>query len=276
MENLILVIKGFFIGIANIIPGVSGGTLAISLGIYEKLISSVSNIFKKFKENFKFLFFIMVGAVISILTLSKIIKYSLTNYALITILFFVGAILGGMPMLIKKVKTKINISNIIVLLITFSLIIGLTFLGSGKDVVLENLTLFDYIKLFLMGILASSTMVIPGVSGSAMLMTTGYYYPIINTISSLTSFENIFGNILILFPFGIGIIVGILLIAKIIELLFKKMEIKTYFAIIGFVLSSVVVIFMQSNILKITLIDIALGILLFFVGFMIAYKLGDK
>ena len=227
MKSIILLIKGFFIGVANIIPGVSGGTLAITLGIYEKLISTISHIFKNFKENIKFLLPIGIGAVLSLLCLSKVIKFTLTNYTLITILFFVGAILGGLPMLYKKVKSDIKVSNILIFVLMFALVLGLTFLGSGKDVSLTSLQLFDYLKLFLIGIVTSATMVIPGISGSAMLMTLGYYYPIINTISDLTNFSNLTNNLLILMPFGIGIVVGILLIAKVIEFLLKKCETKT-------------------------------------------------
>ena len=276
MKSIILLIKGFFIGVANIIPGVSGGTLAITLGIYEKLISTISHIFKNFKENIKFLLPIGIGAVLSLLCLSKVIKFTLTNYTLITILFFVGAILGGLPMLYKKVKSNIKVSNILIFVLMFALVLGLTFLGSGKDVSLTSLQLFDYLKLFLLGIVASATMVIPGISGSAMLMTLGYYYPIINTISDLTNFSNLTNNLLILMPFGIGIVVGILLIAKVIEFLLKKCETKTYFAIIGFVLASVIVIFIESNIVSFTILDIIFGIILFLIGFIIAYKLGDK
>lgn len=276
MKNIILMIKGFFIGVANIIPGVSGGTLAITLGIYEKLISTISHIFKNLKENIKFLLPIGIGAILSILLLSKAIKFTLTNYTLITVLFFVGAILGGIPMLYKKVKNDIKISNIVIFTIMFALIIALTFLGSGKDVNLTSLQLFDYIKLFIVGVIASATMVIPGISGSAMLMTMGYYYPIINTISNLTNFGELSSNLLILVPFGIGIVVGIILIAKVIEYLLKKFEIKTYFAIIGFVLSSVIVIFIKSGIASFNIYDIIFGIVLFLIGFLIAYKLGDK
>ena len=101
-EYILLTIKGFFIGLANIIPGVSGGTIAITLGVYEKLIGCISHIFKNLKENIKFLLPIIIGAGISILLLSKVISYSLENYVLPTILFFIGAILGGIPMLAKK------------------------------------------------------------------------------------------------------------------------------------------------------------------------------
>ena len=142
MKNVILAIKGFFIGLANIIPGVSGGTLALTLGIYEKLIGCISHFFKNLKENIKFILPIGIGAVIAILSLSHLISFCLDNYVLPTILFFIGAILGGLPMLIKKVSGhKITISNIIIFLITFGIIILLLFLNSETEVSFQNMNI---------------------------------------------------------------------------------------------------------------------------------------
>ena len=105
-ENLILVAKGFVIGIANIIPGVSGGTLAITLGIYERLIKAISHFFTNLKENIKFLVPIAVGAVLSLLILSNVIGYALDHYPIPTTLLFVGLIFGGVPLLYRHVKTE--------------------------------------------------------------------------------------------------------------------------------------------------------------------------
>ena len=101
-EKLKLVIKGFVIGIANIIPGVSGGTLAITLGIYEDLINAISHFFTNFKKNLEFLILLGIGAVLSILTLSKLINFSLTKFPVPTTLFFIGLIVGGVPLIYKR------------------------------------------------------------------------------------------------------------------------------------------------------------------------------
>ena len=121
-ENLILVAKGFVIGIANIIPGVSGGTLAITLGIYERLIKAISHFFTNLKENIKFLVPIAVGAVLSLLILSNVIGYALDHYPIPTTLLFVGLIFGGVPLLYRHVKTeKKSGSNLLIFFITFSI-----------------------------------------------------------------------------------------------------------------------------------------------------------
>lgn len=270
----ILLIKGFFMGVANIIPGVSGGTLAITLGIYERLLEAISHFFKKFKENISFLIPIGIGAVLSIVLGSRIIEFSLENYPLPTILFFTGLILGGIPMLYKKVQGHINGKNLIIFILTFAFVIGIMFLKSGSNVNLKEVDFLGYFLLFFVGVVAAATMIIPGISGSFMLMVMGYYKPILNVINEFTSFENVMHNFFILLPFGLGVLVGIVGIAKILEYLFKRFEVPTYFGVLGFVLSSIIGIFVQTPI-TITFFQIVAGILLFSIGFVIAYKLGD-
>ncbi len=281
MKNVILAIKGFFIGLANIIPGVSGGTLALTLGIYEKLIGCISHFFKNLKENIKFILPIGIGAVIAILSLSHLISFCLDNYVLPTILFFIGAILGGLPMLIKKVSGhKITISNIIIFLITFGIIILLLFLNSETEVSFQNMNIIDYLLLFVVGVVASATMVIPGVSGSAVLMTIGYYKPILNIVKNLTDFSSLGSNLAILIPFGLGVLVGILLIAKVLEFLFKNFEVKTYYGVLGFIVASIIAIIYQNLVINANFVfsfgSLIIGIILFILGFVVAYKLGDK
>lgn len=277
-NDLLLMIKGFFIGIANVIPGVSGGTIAITMGIYERLINAISHFFSNLKENIKLLISVGIGAGLAVLLMSKLISYSLDNYPIPTTIFFIGLILGGMPMLFKKTKGDYrNIPNSLILLISFVLVLELTFLGSGNNVVsLNNLDITGYILLILVGIIAAATMVIPGISGSFVLMLLGYYKPIIETVGDLTNFNNIVHNMLILIPVGIGVLIGIILISKIIEFLLKKYETKTYFAIIGIVLASIVLIIKPLFSLSFDFVQIIISIILGIVGYFVAYKLGDE
>ena len=105
-DNILLFIKGFIMGVANIIPGVSGGTLAVILGVFKKFVESISNILKKFKESVLFLIPVVLGMGVAILVSSKVIEASLVNFPLATVLFFVGLILGGVPILFKKIKNS--------------------------------------------------------------------------------------------------------------------------------------------------------------------------
>ena len=281
MKNIILVIKGFFMGIANLIPGISGGTLAIVLGIYDKLIDSISNLFSKFKDNVKFLLPIFIGLGLSIITMSKVISFALDNWLFPTVLFFIGAIMGGIPMLHGKIKnTKMDFTSYMVFTISFTLIVLLTFAAGDSQVSFESLSLIGYIKLFLVGVVAAATMIVPGVSGAAVLMTLGYYEPIINVVKSLTDFSILSHNLAICIPFGIGVLLGIFGIAKLIGFLFKKYEKQTYYGVLGFVTSSILAIIIQNftsdMIISFSLLEIVIGVVTAVVGFALAYKLGDK
>ena len=286
MKNVILVLKGFFMGIANVIPGVSGGTIALILGIYEEFIGAINTIFKKFKENLKFLVPVFIGMGLSIITTSKIVGYSYEHYPLPTILFFVGLVFGGIPMLVRNVKGKRgskNINNYIIALLTFALVIFMSsyelFFGMGYKVDFESMNLFGYILLFLVGVIAAATMVIPGISGSLVLMILGYYYPVINTINGVLK-NDVFHNLMVLGVFGIGVVVGIVLISKLIDFLFKKYKIKTYYGVLGFVVASIIAIPLSAcsklESIPVTIPQAIVAIILLVGGTLISYKLGDK
>lgn len=285
-KNIILVIKGFIMGIANIIPGVSGGTLALILGIYEEFIGAISHLFSNLKKNMCFLLPIAIGMVLAILSLSHVIDYSYKHFPIPTCLFFVGLVLGGIPMLFNKVKGKKEakkISSYIIFLLTFMLVIVMAcsdlIFGEGLKVSFSNMNVISYILLFLVGVVAAATMVIPGVSGSLVLMLLGYYYPVIAVIKEFTKFKNLGENIIILGIFGIGILVGIVLISKLIEFLFKKYEVKTYFGVLGFIVASVIAIPLSTLLEKAVLFSIPqilIGLIFATLGIGISYKLGGE
>lgn len=277
-KNIILMIKGFVFGIANIIPGVSGGTLAMTMGIYEDMINSISHIFSNLKKNLLFLLPIGVGAVISILLMSKLINRCLENYPFPTTLFFIGLILGGVPLIARKVKDKEKKPvNFLFFLLTFSLVAVMAFMSEGDfSVSLSNPSIFMYFLLFLVGMVAAATMVIPGVSGSFVLMLIGFYKPIVKVVSDLTNINHLMNNLLILIPFGIGVVVGIILVAKLIEFLLKRFETTTYYAILGFVFASFIGLVKSIVGVDITTIQLLIGIVLFLVASFIGYKLGDE
>ena len=277
-DKIILVLKGMIIGVANIIPGVSGGTLMITLGLYEEIISTISHFFKNWKKNLKFIIPLAIGMGLAILLLSKVIKLCLGKYPFPTTFFFFGLVLGGIPLLWHKAKaSKKRISNWIVFFITFAIVLLFAFLKNGSyEVSLNSLNIFGYLNLFIVGIISAATMVIPGISGSLVLMLLGYYEPINNTISNLTNFSLLGNNLLILIPFGLGIVVGIVLIAKLIEYLLKRYPTKTYYGVLGFVLASLVAIIKPVLILAPNIIEVIIAVILLTIGSIIAYKLGDK
>ncbi len=287
MKSILLIAKGFFMGIANVIPGVSGGTIAIILGIYERFISAISHLFKNIKENLKFLVPVAIGMILAILILSSVVEYSYDNFPIPTMMFFVGLVLGGIPMLLKNVIGKKEckmLSSYIILILTFSTVIFMAcsdmIFGTAKEVNLLNLNITGYIVLFIVGVIAAATMVIPGISGSLMLMLLGYYYPIIERINDFVKFNNLAQNILILGIFGVGVLVGIALISKMLEILFEKYNTKTYFGVLGFIFASILAIpistCLQIPNLSYDFLQMIIGIILLVFGSFISYKLGEK
>lgn len=285
-DNIILTIKGFIMGIANVIPGVSGGTLALTLGIYEKFIKAISHFFSNLKENIKFLIPIAIGMVLAIITMSNVIDYSFKHFPLPTTLFFVGLVVGGIPLLMNKVKGKKEVkkpSSYVITAITFTLVMVLALseqlFNINLTANLSNMNIFGYILLLLVGVVAAATMVIPGVSGSLVLMLLGYYYPIIAVVKEATHFENLFKNIIIGGVFGLGILIGIVAVSKLIEYLLEKFETKTYFGVLGFIFASVLAIPIAAasdTAFIFSIPQIIFGIIFLGLGLIIGYKLGEK
>ena len=257
-DSFLNFIRGVIIGIANIIPGISGGTLAVSLGLYESIIKTIATFFKNIKKNILFLLPILLGMLAGILSSSKLLSFCLGNYQVQTMLFFIGLIIGGTKLLGRKVKKKIDTKNIIIFLVIFILMIALHYLlpQQTKEIAFENLTVISYLKLMLVGIISAGAMIIPGISGSLILMLMGYYKPIIDTLSSLANVNLLPKNLLIILSFGIGTLIGIILLAKLIKYLLEKHETKTYFGIMAFVLSSVVILILNLHPVKVSLLSI--------------------
>jgi putative membrane protein len=230
MNYLIDILKGMVIGISNIIPGVSGGTMAVSLGIYDRMIFSISQLFKDWKASLKTLMPILIGAGFGIVAFTYTIEFLLSNYTLPTALAFVGMILGGIPVLwvsfkagLKMKNEKLNAGHFIIFILMFALVAVLPmFQGVESSFEAIAITPISMIKLFGIGIIASATMVVPGMSGSLVLIVLGYYYSIVNTITSFIDalrardMEAVLPNFIVLFVFGVAVLIGIFLISKVI------------------------------------------------------------
>lgn len=240
-------LAGCAMGIAFIIPGFSGGSIAAILGIYEKLIGAVADIFKSFKKSFMTLLPIFLGLVLGAVSLLFPLGWALENFPLPTVCLFVGLAIGGMPSITDKVKGKIKATNIAAFAIPCILAVALAFIEGGADVDLFNLNVGGYILLFFIGILGSSALVIPGISGSMLLLILGYYNPIIQMITqNLLKGNNVGISLLVLICTGLGIVVGFFFISVIMKLLLQKYPRGTYFAIIGFIIGSIPTVFVST------------------------------
>ena len=271
-------------GVANIIPGVSGGTMAVSMGIYDKMIHAATHLFSEFKKSMQILIPIVIGMALGIVALARIIEYMFDKVPFQTNLLFIGLIVGGLPAITGKVKGKtIRLSHILAFLLFFALVAGLALLGEQEGTAADlSFSAVNVVKIFGVGIVASATMVIPGVSGSMMLMLMGYYNPVLSEINefidNLISFHvpGLLEGCKVLVPFGLGVVVGIFAIAKAIEIIFEKFPEIAYWAIIGLIVASPVAIFLMNSFGTITLLTVITGIAALAAGVIISLKLGEE
>lgn len=277
-------LQGMVVGIANIIPGVSGGTMMVAMGLYDKLIHAITHLKSEFKESLKLLIPIFLGAGIAIVALSRLFEFLLENYPIPTNFAFCGLIAGSLPFIFKKVKGhSVSVGKAICFIIFFAIVILMAVMGETSGNAADvSFGLISVVKLLLVGIIAAATMVIPGVSGSMMLMLLGYYDTILKTINNfmdaLVAFDiqDLLVQCGILIPFGIGVILGIFLIAKIIEFIFSKAEIHAYYAIIGLILASPIAILLKTDWSGFSILTLVIGLVTFAAGWFVSSKLGGE
>ncbi len=281
MKFLVNMLKGAAIGVAMIIPGVSGGTIAVLFNIYEGLINAISNLRKDFKKSFMFLLPIVLGMVLAFCAMYFPLKLALKHFPVQTISLFSGLMLGSIPMLFKEsLDNGFKKVDFIAGLISFCVVIGICFIPNMGNVDLSvNMPTYGYALLFLIGVLGSCALVVPGISGSMLLLIFGYYEPILDTISEL---KNNFGHsVLVLFLVALGILFGFIVVAKLMNYLLKKYKRITYWAIVGFVIGSIPAIFISYDYtdVNVNATCIVTSIIVFIVGTISSFyliKLSDK
>lgn len=282
-EFILNILRGIVIGISNVIPGVSGGTMMVSMGIYDRLILVLTHFIKRMREAIALLVPIAIGMLLAIAIFAKLFSEVLfPRFPLQTNLFFIGLILGGLPIIYRKVKgVTIKLPQIIAFVLFFVLVAGLAVIGEGNGASADiTFSAGNVIKLFLVGVIAAATMVIPGVSGSMIMMVLGYYNTIIDTINAFIDavrafdFPAILDTFVVLVPFGIGVVVGIVAVAKLIEFMLQKFPAVTYWAIIGLIVASPIAILIMMEIGTIGVLEILSGVILLIVGFGISMKIG--
>ena len=242
---LIIIVKGMLMGIADLVPGISGGTIALITGIYKDLITALNNLtFKNIKFNFlknskknKFdiLAFLAVGISLSILLFSSIILFLLDNYINEVSSFFFGLIISSVFILLNKIK-GIKISDILILVLSALIISQVLKLNSIN----QEIT-FAYI--FICGFICSCAMILPGISGSYILLILGVYHFILKKLNTLFDSD----SYLYISSFIFGGAVGIITFSRIIKWLFKSYEKRTMVVMIGFIIGSVSKIIPNKN-----------------------------
>ncbi len=272
-EQIKLMLKGGLIGIANIIPGVSGGTMAVVLGIYEPLIEAIGEVVSNRKrrwEYVKFLLKVGMGAILAILVFSWIMDYLLTHYPGYTYLFFIGLIAGSIPSIYRS-HSDMRLSPLagLVFLGGAGLILFFTLLSKDNPTVETSGSAFQFSAaavglLLLAGVLSGGSMIVPGISGSFMLVLLGQYEVVIRAVKHM--------DLVPLAVLGTGILLGVWSFARAIEMLLKTFPRETFYFILGLVVASLFAIFPGW---PESFAEGAVGLLMIGFGILVSLRLSD-
>lgn len=244
LKHGINILKGAAIGIANVIPGFSGGTMAVLLKIYDLFVYAFANIFNDFKNVVKKCWSLFFGILLGVLFAMVVIVKLLEVIPFITIMFFVGLILGSIPQIFAKTrKGKLKSRDIISFILSIVIIVGLPFINTANSTNVEfNIGL--YLLMVVMGAICAGSMVIPGVSGSLVLMAFGYYVFLFAIIEEYLknifnfSMDNYWNMFITIGSFAIGCVLGIVFISKLITKLTEKYPKTVYCTILGLLIAS--------------------------------------
>ena len=268
-------LTGMAIGTAIIVPGVSGGTIALVFGAFKRIVDAVDNLFtKNFWRSLLILLPFLVGSILAVAAL--VFPFQLAfKYCLFSIVcLFAGFILGSIPGITDELKEKEPTkANIIQLVIGFVLagIIGVfsvifKFNDKINALFLER-PWYLYLIIFVVGMFGSSGLIVPGFSGSMLLMVIGFYQPILN----LVDFSNFWPNVSLGFVFALGVLAGFIILSKLMNKMITNHRIATFSVVVGFIFGSLISLFVNSQMFAyigqgLKLLDCILGPILLAVG----------
>lgn len=232
-NNLITIIKGAIIGGTMLVPGVSGGTMAMTLGIYNDLISSISNIRQWKRRDLIFLTLFILGAAVGMLILANPILTLIERFPKPTIFFFLGAVAGAIPMIWRHSQvTKVAAKHIVYIIFGAAIMVALSYIPT--ELIHTNSTngILWFLLLMLAGFISAVAFILPGISFSYFLLLLGLYDSTMQAISEL--------DIPFLLPLVIGLAIGILIATKLLDKAMKIYPHATYLIILGFVIGSLI------------------------------------
>lgn len=264
---MLLFLKGFIIGIGKIIPGVSGAMLAINFNVYERVIDTLTNFSSDWKKNLSFLLKLGFGIILSIILCSNIVIYLLNNHKFITMMFFIGLILGGTYNFSHKIKYQSK--GIYLLIITMAIFIFLSIGNINNNYLITN-TFWDNIIFFIGGFIEIAASIIPGISGTALHMILGIYDDILKMISMIYDFSYVLEHINLYLSYGLGMLLSLIMNLYLINYLIKKYRNTAYLIILGLSLSSIIFLFIITFSVHFSIMEFILGIMLLFIGLLIS------
>lgn len=255
---IVTALQGFCMALADSVPGVSGGTVAFILGYYEKFINSLNALVSKDsdkKEALKFLGKLGVGWAIGLILASLVLSSIFETHIYAISSLFIGFILFAIPSIIKEEKDTLKgkYQYLIFTAIGIAVVALLTYFnptsGGGINVDINSLNIGICIYAFVVGMVAISAMILPGISGSTILLIFGLYIPIINSIKEVLHLQLEYLPILIVF--GFGVLAGIALIIKLVKKALDKYRTQTIYTVIGLMIGSLYAIVMGPTTLKV-------------------------
>lgn len=254
IKNLI---QGFSMALADSVPGVSGGTVAFVLGFYDKFINSLNTLISRKKDkksSISFLIKLGIGWVIGMAIASLILSNLFETHIYQVSSLFIGFIIFAIPLIIKEEKQNIEgkYKNLIFTIIGIIIVSAITYFnpqtGSETSIDITNLNFGLAIYVFVAGMIAISAMILPGISGSTLLLIFGLYVPIITGIKETLHLN--LAYIPVLFVFGLGILTGIALVIKLVKKALEKYRSQTIYLILGLMVGSIYAIIMGATTLE--------------------------
>ncbi len=264
---LTIFLKGAWIGGTLTVPGVSGGSMAMILGVYERLIYSFNSLIKRKNRADSALFLILFcsGSLLGFLTLSHLVVYLLEHYAVPMILFFAGGVIGGLPIVLDEIRDqRIYWYHWGFFLAGAAVIILLALLPDGYLILDPEKEGSNIFMQAIGGFIAAIALILPGISVSHMLYVLGVYEGVMQAAAEL--------NFVPLIPFIAGGIIGTVLMARFIEWLLHRYKLQTYLAVMGFVVGSVVELLSRVRISELSIWCVPLFLSGFFGVFLMYYK----
>lgn len=268
-----LFIKGLIIGIGKVMPGVSGALLAINFKVYDRIVESLVNFFSDWKRNLRFLLELGLGIIIAIILFSNGIRYLLNNYNFLMMMLFMGLIGGGSYNYIRRVSYERREYKYILFIV--GLLIGVSFMGQMDSYVISN-SFNDNIMFFLGGVIEVFTSIIPGISGTAIMMIIGIYDMVLMLVGKIYDISYVINNINIYISYGLGIIISFILGTLLINYLLKKRKRLMEIMIGSFSIYSILMMGVMTFSKRASVIEIILGIMLMIVGIVIGFIMDNK
>lgn len=278
MNKFLMFLKGAIIGLANVVPGVSGGTLAIIFNIYKRLIEAFDLLFKHPIKAILSIWEILVGILIGIFAGFLLLSYGYEAFPLATTLAFIGLLIGGIKPMFQMVKPHINLKNIFIFIVGFLLVVLLPLINSFTGI---HEGWVYYLILGLLGILIAFSVVAPGISGSVILMVLGYYSHLLfmgkDIFESIIQFQftNLPQYILPISILGISFIIGLIGSVKLTKWIMNKFEIQFYAAVLGMLIacpiSILIMLHKDTPLNTIGTVEWTIGGLLLIIGFLAAF-----